>query len=512
MKAVVFYDTIMHMKRISSGNLKKRTIPLTAEIAAIIISLVVGTLLLCWFLNTALLERYYVLNQQNTLLKGFKGIDMASSQNSLDSSEFQVQFDNLCANSNITIMIISPNQTIIRSSVNDTYQMLLDFRDIIFNRNASRTVILAQEENYVMQRRTDDRLQAEYLVLYGILSDGNLILMRSALESIRGSVSISNQFLLYVGAAVMLVSIFVAFVASKRITTPIVELTDISKRMTELDFEAKFCPRKKHRNEIDELGEHMNGLSNTLEETISELKSANNELQIDIEKKIQIDEMRKDFLSNVSHELKTPLALIQGYAEGLKECINEDAESREFYCEVIMDEADKMNRMVKKLLTLNQLEFGNEAVSMERFNLTELIWGVVHASDILLNQNGIELMFDERDLYVWADEFMVEEVVTNYLSNAIHYAQNEKKIIISYTLEDKKVRVSVFNTGNRIPEEEVDNVWIKFYKVDKARTREYGGSGIGLSIVKAVMETHHQQCGVKNHSDGVEFYFELDAG
>ena len=168
--------------------------------------------------------------------------------------------------------------------------------------------------------------------------------------------------------------------------------------------------------------------------------------------------------------------------------------------------------MVKKLLTLNQLEFGNEAVSMERFNLTELICGVVHASDILLTQNGIELTFEESDLYVWADEFMVEEVVTNYLSNAIHYAQNEKKIIISYTLQEKKVRVSVFNTGDPIPEEEIDNVWIKFYKVDKARTREYGGSGIGLSIVKAVMETHHQQCGVMNHSDGVEFYFELDAG
>ena len=110
----------------------------------------------------------------------------------------------------------------------------------------------------------------------------------------------------------------------------------------------------------------------------------------------------------------------------------------------------------------------------------------------------------------WGDEFKVEEVVTNYLSNAIHHAEFDKKIRIWYTRKDSVVRVSVFNTGKQIPEEDLDNVWIKFYKVDKARTREYGGSGIGLSIVKAIMESFHRECGVLNHEDGVEFWFELD--
>lgn len=293
---------------------------------------------------------------------------------------------------------------------------------------------------------------------------------------------------------------------------PILELTDISKRMTELDFEAKYLPRTKY-NEIDELGAHMNELSNTLERTISELKSANNQLLIDIEKKTQVDRMRKEFLSNVSHELKTPLALIQGYAEGLRECINEDAESRDFYCEVIMDEADKMNRMVQKLLTLNQLESGNETISIERFDLTELIAGVVSAAGILLQQENITVTeCPTEPLFVWADEFMVEEVVTNYLSNAIHYAGEPKQIAIRYRETDLCVRVSVFNTGSRIPDEDIDKIWNKFYKVDKARTRAYGGSGIGLSIVKAIMASHHRECGVVNHSDGVEFWFELDMG
>ena len=263
-------------------------------------------------------------------------------------------------------------------------------------------------------------------------------------------------------------------------------------------------------NEIDLLGNHMNRLSETLERTISELKSANVELTKDIEKKTKIDEMRREFLSNVSHELKTPLALIQGYAEGLQECINDDEESRNWYCEVIIDEAAKMNRMVKKLLTLNQLEFGNDQVVMERFNITELIRGITGASRILLEQNGITLDLDGLDdVDVWGDEFKVEEVITNYLSNAINHCEGEKKICIFYTRKPDLLRVSVFNTGKPIPEEDIGQIWDKFYKVDKARTREYGGSGIGLSIVKAIMDSFHQECGVINHENGVEFWMEL---
>ena len=449
--------------------------------------------------------------KEDTLLEGFHVIDQASETGELTSDKFDVTFDNLCANGNISIMVISSNRNIVRSSVNDNQVILMEFMNVLFGSDQSEPEVLEKAENYVIQRKTDNRLDSEYLVLYGTLQNGNLILMRTALESIRESAKISNQFLVYVGLLGIILGAIAAVLISRGISTPILELTDISKRMTELDFEAKFSPRRKHQNEIDELGEHFNRLSNTLETTISELKSANNELKQDIQKKTEIDEMRKDFLSNVSHELKTPLALIQGYAEGLKECINDDAESRDFYCEVIMDEADKMNQMVKKLLTLNQLEFGNEIVKMERFDVTELINGVVNSSGILLCQNEIQVEFDGTEpLYVWADEFKLEEVITNYLSNAIHHADFEKKISIWYTQKEDCVRISVFNTGKPIPEEDLDNIWIKFYKVDKARTREYGGSGIGLSIVKAIMESFHRECGVINHENGVEFWLELD--
>ena len=221
--------------------------------------------------------------------------------------------------------------------------------------------------------------------------------------------------------------------------------------------------------------------------------------------------LQKQFVADASHELKTPIALIQGYAEGLTEGMAEDPESRDYYCEVIMDEANKMNKMVKQLLTLSALESGNDAPVMERFDLTELIRGVVTSAQILISQKAVSVEF-QRDApcYVWADEFKIEEVVTNYLNNAINHADGERRIVITLQENGGEVCVSVFNTGNHIPEEDLPNLWTKFYKVDKARTRAYGGSGIGLSIVKAIMDSHQKQCGVENVDGGARFWFTLD--
>ena len=481
---------------------------LTRQITSIVSLLVAGAILLCWVLNTTLLPRYYMHNKKEVLMKNYQTISNASAQNELESDEFAVTFDNLCSNGNIMALILQQDGKVLRSSVNDLDALRTEFWDVLLH--GDKMEVLYSNKQYQLLKKTDTRLDSEYLVLVGVLENGDMVLMRTAVESIRESAAISNRFLLFAGAAAIVASILVAFFTTRHITKPLQQLTDISKRMVDLDFNAKYESDQSNSYEVEELGNHINRLSENLERTISELKTANVELQDDIEKKIQIDEMRKEFLSNVSHELKTPLALIQGYAEGLQECINDDAESREFYCEVIIDEADKMNRMVKKLLTLNQLEFGNDQVIMERFDMTELIRGVANSTRILMEQKGIRLELENsEEAWVWGDEFKVEEVITNYMSNAINHADGEKLIRVFYTRSEDKLRVSVFNTGQPIPEEDIEKIWVKFYKVDKARTREYGGSGIGLSIVKAIMDSFHQRCGVINHEDGVEFWMEL---
>lgn len=481
---------------------------LTRQITFIVSLLVAGAILLCWVLNTTLLPRYYMHNKKEVLMENYQTISNASAQNELESDEFAVTFDNLCSNGNIMALILQQDGKVLRSSVNDLDALRTEFWDVLLH--GDKMEVLYSNKQYQLLKKTDTRLDSEYLVLVGVLENGDMVLMRTAVESIRESAAISNRFLLFAGAAAIVASILVAFFTTRHITKPLQQLTDISKRMVDLDFNAKYESDQSNSYEVEELGNHINRLSENLERTISELKTANVELQDDIEKKIQIDEMRKEFLSNVSHELKTPLALIQGYAEGLQECINDDAESREFYCEVIIDEADKMNRMVKKLLTLNQLEFGNDQVIMERFDMTELIRGVANSTRILMEQKGIRLELENsEEAWVWGDEFKVEEVITNYMSNAINHADGEKLIRVFYTRSEDKLRVSVFNTGQPIPEEDIEKIWVKFYKVDKARTREYGGSGIGLSIVKAIMDSFHQRCGVINHEDGVEFWMEL---
>lgn len=481
---------------------------LTRQITSIVSLLVAGAILLCWVLNTTLLPRYYMHNKKEVLMENYQTISNASAQNELESDEFAVTFDNLCSNGNIMALILQQDGKVLRSSVNDLDALRTEFWDVLLH--GDKMEVLYSNKQYQLLKKTDTRLDSEYLVLVGVLENGDMVLMRTAVESIRESAAISNRFLLFAGAAAIVASILVAFFTTRHITKPLQQLTDISKRMVDLDFNAKYESNQSNSYEVEELGNHINRLSENLERTISELKTANVELQDDIEKKIQIDEMRKEFLSNVSHELKTPLALIQGYAEGLQECINDDAESREFYCEVIIDEADKMNRMVKKLLTLNQLEFGNDQVIMERFDMTELIRGVANSTRILMEQKGIRLELENsEEAWVWGDEFKVEEVITNYMSNAINHADGEKLIRVFYTRSEDKLRVSVFNTGQPIPEEDIEKIWVKFYKVDKARTREYGGSGIGLSIVKAIMDSFHQRCGVINHEDGVEFWMEL---
>lgn len=468
-----------------------------------------------FLINNFFLEKYYIYQKEQALIDIYEKLDEVSDASDFKSTEFDDEFQEISGANNVEITILSPQadgsfQSVYQSRDNRIMRGRVEGYLFGFRVENDYQQVLVSTDNYTIQRCEDSFEDIEYLEDWGQLSSGCYFLMRIPIQSIRDNVKISNRFVAYTLLLGILVAVALIWWMSKKITEPLSELTVLSKRMANLEFDAKYVSGGK--NEIGQLGENFNHMSETLEKTISELKTANNELQTDLEQKIQIDEMRKEFLSNVSHELKTPIALIQGYAEGLQDCINDDAESREFYCEVIIDEAAKMNNMVKKLLSLNQLEFGNDVVNIQRFDLTELINGVIQSSTLLADQKGAQISFDQKQpLYVWGDEFKLEEVVTNYISNAINHVDGEKQIEVTVLHQNDKVRVSVFNTGELIPEDSLDKVWIKFYKVDKARTREYGGSGIGLSIVKAIMDSHHQKYGVYNRKEGVVFWFELDA-
>ncbi len=489
------------------------------EMAGVFIGMMVLVLGANLLINNVFMEKYYVLKLQKTLTEAYQLIDQHIPDGEVDTDYFVSDFRDLCTTNNISMVVVNENfKTILRTAVGGTTSSSDESSAIMparlfgyvtgIDMDDDASVLLTTDQ-YTIQKKTDERMEMDYLEIWGTLTCGDYFMMRIPMESIRINVGISTEFVMYASVLVVLVSMVMIWWLSKKIAKPIKELTVLSGRMANLDFDVKYTSGG--TNEIGQLGEHFNQMSETLEETISQLKSANNELQRDIQKKVQIDEMRKEFLSNVSHELKTPLALIQGYAEGLKECVNDDEESRNFYCDVIVDEAGKMNELVKKLLTLNQLEFGNDQVEMERFDIVQLIKGKMQSLQILAQQKEAQITYEgSESLHVWGDEFKVEEVLTNYLSNALNHIEGENRIVIHTEVRGSKVRVGVFNTGQPIPEEDLDQIWVKFYKVDKARTREYGGSGVGLSIVKAIMDSFRQQYGVENQDNGVNFWFELE--
>lgn len=479
------------------------------QIGGMFIILVGLALTAIWLCNYFFLEEFYVAQKIKILKTGVEQLNSYSIKELIASDSGFSQF---CSANNLSIVVTSIEYSEVYTNVKDKDGNLLAGRlfGYITGIDEAKPNVLERTDQYVVQKNQDLEKKMNYIEIWGTLNDGGSFLIRTPMESIQDSVTISNRFYAYIGMGVIMLAAVIIWFFTRRITKPLTELTEISQKMAALDFDTKY--ESGGDNEIGVLGHNFNTMSEKLEQTISELKCANIELQQDIQKKIQIDEMRKEFLSNVSHELKTPIALIQGYAEGLQDNISDDEESREFYCEVIIDEAAKMNKMVKKLLTLNQLEFGNDQIMMERFDLTALIQGVIQASQILIEQKQAEVIFAQRDpLYVWGDEFKIEEVVTNFFTNALNHVRYKNKIEIRCEQRGNLVRTSVFNTGDPIPEEDIDKIWIKFYKVDKARTREYGGSGIGLSIVKAIMESMHQQCGVRNYENGVEFWFDLEA-
>lgn len=463
--------------------------------------------------NSLFLEKFYLRKKTESLKKVYNTMNDTSDTRYYSSLADDEKFKQYCDENNLSMIVVEDvTSRILFAYAKNSERLYSEIQfGVLDDFVRGKREILEATDNYIVEKKTDDVKAMDSVNMVGVLDNGNGFLITTPAQSLKDSALISNVFYLYIGLFTIFISSVVIWFISRHITRPLQQLSELSKEMANLNFDAKYTSTSE--DEIGVLGNNLNRMSGELEKTISELRTANNELQKDIEKKEQIDEMRKEFLSNVSHELKTPIALIQGYAEGLQECINDDQESREFYCDVIIDEAAKMNNMVKKLLSLNQLEFGNDTVNMERFDLTELVKGVVQSAQLLASQKEAEIRFlQEEPISVWGDEFKIEEVVTNYVSNALNHVDFEKKIEIKAVKRGDVVRLSVFNTGARIPEEDLDKIWIKFYKVDKARTREYGGSGIGLSIVKAIMDSMNQKCGVINYENGVDFWFELACG
>ncbi len=424
-------------------------------IFAVVIALI---LFMTWALNTFGLISYYTSERSGSMGMMFSELDNALTAGE-DPSELVTQFSDKY---NMSIMLYdSYKNKIIASSQRDGEYLFKRLWDRLFSDEEEKqelTVIKDTNQYSIVVSQDETGKRSGYIELFGYCSDNKtMVLMSSPIEALKVAATISNKFLFLTGIIAMSSGCLCIFAMADR----------IDNRFSQLERDLKI--------------------------------------------RIEQEKIQQDFIANVSHELKTPIAIIQGYAEGLSDGLCNDDESRKEYADVIVDEAEKMNALVRQLLTISSLESGNLKLDIVSMDLMALVRDVVTASRILAQQKQAKVVLDTPDeVMVQGDSERLESVFTNLFTNACHHVNESGTITVKICDAPKnRIRLSVINTGSCIPKEDLERVFDRFYKVDKSHSRSYGGTGIGLSIVKAVMKAHDMPYGVSNTADGVEFWIEL---
>jgi signal transduction histidine kinase len=344
-----------------------------------------------------------------------------------------------------------------------------------------------------------------------LFKNGNIsemLFTMSSLQPVDEAVEAMRDYYIYGFAAAFIFIILLSFIYSRMIAKPLININKVALKMSEMDFAEQLAVVS--NDEIGSLSSSINTLSRNLKDKIDQLYHANQKLVQDIEKERKIEITRKEFISGVSHELKTPLSIIKSYTEGIKDGVSRDKE--DYYLDVIMDESVKMEGLVRDMLDLSKLESRNTSLDIETFDIIEMVDEIRIKFHNLSTEKGIEVNFQHtvEALYVEADKRRIEQVLRNLISNALLYTQKHGYVEICLLKEDNNVKVMVENYGETIPEDKLDKIWDRFYRLDESRDRKTGGTGLGLSIVKNILQLHQSRYGVCNTENGVLFYFYLE--
>lgn len=356
---------------------------------------------------------------------------------------------------------------------------------------------------------SEDDSSTQYILYGEDFGDGYHLEITSQKDPIQENAQLATSVTTALSVAALLLSLVFISLYAKRFTKPLIKMSEVTEKMSRLDFSEKLDIKRK--DEIGALSENINRLSASLDTALAELKETNEGLRQDIEKEHAVDNMRKEFISSASHELKTPIAIIRGYAEMLKMSLPSGDEGASEYCDIIIGESDKMNALVINMLEASLYSSGARKPLKEEFSLNEFIESFLKRSAPLFDENNISCVFEKSDdRLVYGDEKQLETVISNLVSNACSHASG-KRLVKIYTKEkEDRVAVCVYNSGKPIDEKDKDNIFKSFYRADKAHSRAEGRFGLGLSIVKSITELHKTECGFENTKDGVVFFFEIE--
>lgn len=489
-------------------------------------------------------EKFYLDTKTKEFEKNFNNLKLSATELAFDTKELPEFLLNFEDKNNAQVAIVTlVNPTIITRMANikspgvknyavvpgltkNAYKLPVPYKEVLSLKGdislistvksifADQNLVAkaaSEQKTLVFKSLSSENNMTNITGIMPIVQDGktiSLIVAVSSLQPIGEATSVIKEFYKYFFALAIILIMVLAFIFSKMVTKPLVTLNKAALKLADLDFSVKCNVNTK--DEIGNLAKTFNFLSEKLKDTLTELRNANEKLKEDIEREKSLEIMRKEFIAGVSHELRTPISLIGGYAEGLKDDIPEGKE-RDFYLDVIVDETRKMEHLVSDMLDLSQLESGNFKLRMEEFCIDQLLTSVlkkfsnsVHSKQIVINTK-----MPSDNIMVSGDRFRIEQVVINLLNNAIRHTDFRGKITVGLERLGKHALVEIENEGEQIPEKELVNIWQKFYRIEKSRNKELGGTGIGLSIVSNILQLHGSDFGVKNTSTGVKFYFHL---
>nr|WP_312290811.1 HAMP domain-containing sensor histidine kinase [Clostridium chromiireducens] len=452
----------------------------------LMISLVLSGILL----NSIFLESYYVYKNKGTLISLSDKIANEYITNKENSYEY---IDMIQSIDGINTIIVDNDFNVeynsFRSkSVDEEKRLAKEVRKTILDNQKKLS------KKYVYYIDEKDNNQKTKLIYISKVNEEEYLILIKSVKSIHDSVQIANQFYIFAGCIVICVGAIFILIFSKKITKPIIDMSNVAENISNLKFDKVRYINSE--DEIGRLGESINKISDKLNKSISELKQ-------DVESK-------KELVRNMSHELKTPIGIIKGYAEGLKYGVASDKEKMDKYCSILVEECDRMDKLVKELLNYSMIEGGMIKLNIISFDIYEFISTIIERFRPIFNEKNINFKFECIKGYeINADSAMLEKAINNFITNAIDHVDEKKIINVIVEEKENRIKISASNTGDNIPEVAMDKIWDVCYKVDRSRSRKYGGHGIGLSLVRLIAKLHGGVAVVENVEDGVIFSIEL---
>lgn len=453
--------------------LKTRSLRLNFLLYFLLFSIII--LVFLYFFQILFLNSYYKINQANNLNNTLITIKKEFSKK--DSS---LDLEKLSEDNDICLSIVSGNEIIYHTR---------------YSKNCYKTKqILSQiEKDYINSGKNNLKLEISNknrkskILLYGKkLNETTYVLASSPITPMDRSITLLKKQFIYVTIVILLLSFIISYFFSRRLSNPIEKINIMAKKLSKKDYKIKF----KTDTEIAELKE----LSNTLNKARVELGKA--------------EELQRELIANISHDLKTPLTMIKAYASSAKDLHYNNKQKLFQDLNIIIDETERLNNLVNDILLLSKMQSKTNELNKEKINITKLINEILERFTIY-KQQGYSLIFkEEKDYFIKADKKQLERVIYNLIINAINYTGEDKKVIIKLEIKKDTITLKVTDTGKGITGENKKLVWNKYFRINKRHRRTNIGTGLGLSIVKEILENHNFQYGVISKKDkGSTFYF-----